>query len=82
MEKENNLHFAHITLDGLVDVIYVFNPETMDNVYDEFSAQQYLNAVSGNPVDTFINCFIDNQVKGVYPEVGYHYIKEQDVFSE
>lgn len=82
MEKGQNLHFAHITPDGLVDVIYVFDPETIDNVYNEFSAQQYLSAISGNPLDTFINCFNGDQVKGMYPEIGYRYIKEEDVFSE
>jgi len=82
MEKGHNMHFAHITVNGLVDVIYVFDPETIDNVYDEFSAQQYLSAVSGKPTDTFVNCFNGERVKGVYPEVGYRYIKEEDVFSE
>lgn len=81
MEKENYWHFAHVE-NELVDAMYVFNPQPIDNVYDEESAKKYLESISGKLPDSFVDCFNGDKVKGVYPKVGYHYIKEEDVFSE
>lgn len=81
MEKENYWHYAHID-NNLVDAMYVFDPEFIDNVYDDESAKKYLMSISGKSKDSFVDCFNNDKVKGVYPQVGYHYNKEEDVFSE
>lgn len=81
MEKLHYLHFAYIE-NGIVKTIYVFDPSTIAEVTDESDAPIYLEAISSKPADSFVNCFNGDNVKGVYPEVGYKYNKEADVFSQ
>lgn len=79
--EEHYWYFAHIE-NNIVDVVYIFDPKYIPNVYDEYSAKQYLSSISGKPIDSFINCYVGGIVKGIYPEPGYRYNEEQDVFSE
>ena len=81
MEKLNYYHFAYIE-NNMVVALYVFDPLTIDVITNEDDALIYLEAISSKPAESFINCFNGNIVKGVYPEVGYKYNKETDVFSK
>lgn len=81
MKKLNYYHFCYVE-NNMVFAIYVFDPSTIDIINNEDDALIYLEAITSKPMKSFINCFNDDIVKGIYPEVGDKYNKETDVFSK